>query len=648
MNSPDLYLTSRLGRTNEAMKVAYIAGKRIFVLITKDYSIGMDIVKMESILPLIVKGEYDQETKTYGSSNFIFAENDSFFEHNTKPSKASIFLYSGKRFPENSVKAFVDAIQGYTSMDSTPEERDAVCKSIIIIMTDSISSEIPHALDPYTEIIRVPLISKNEFDLCVSEWLNLNEGVPITDDIHGLKKIADEQFLKRLYQNMQGLSPTEISSILYGLKARYENVYHAIEEGCVNKNFEEMLSVIRKDAERIISKANALSLKDTTNAPSPAGLKNIDKWLEEYGDRICHPENYERDFVMQPPRGIIVSGVPGSGKSMMAKHIAKTLNRTLVRLDIGDAMGKYVGDTEKGINDALRAVEELSPCILWIDEMEKAFQGGHEVTIRMIGKFLTWMQEKSDRGLSIFVFCTCNDISKMPAEMFRSGRFDEKYSIFMPSAKECGEIFESQINYQCSRYRNMAENALNELFDTSTINSKIFIDILNSEKCIPNPNVDVDETNYSRENKFFTGADIASVIEKAKNLYINDYGRTKGEYVFDSKRFIECLKKSVVATRTYGETNLDDIVKSFVQMEKNNFFSATTDEVIPFDGYDEVRYNSEKHKRSEGKEKEEPKLYKLDEERKFIYGKCVYDKLLYISVRNAINHLADKLISQSY
>lgn len=647
MNNPIIYRMSRLGQTNEAMKVAYIAGKRIFILITKDYSIGIDIIRRESILPLI-KGEYDQETKTYSPSNFIFAENDSFFEINTRLSMASIFLYSGKKFPENSVKAFVDAMQGYTSLEGTQVHRNILCESIVIILMTSMPADISQAANPYVEIINVPLIGENEFDQLVSEWLNKNEELPLEEDINGLKKIHDKDFLKGLYHNMRGLSPMEIITILRGLKVRHGQVYYNASDDRTNNEFEKMLSDIRKDAERIISKASALSLKDTTNAPSPAGLKNIDQWLKEYGDRVCHPENYEKEYAMQPPHGIIVSGVPGSGKSMMAKHIAKTLGRTLVRLDVGDAMGKYVGDTEKGFNDALRAVEELSPCVLWIDEMEKAFQGGHEVTVRMIGKFLTWMQEKSDRGLSIFVFCTSNDISKMPAEMFRSGRFDEKYSIFMPSANECGKIFESQVKYQYAQYLSLRESniATRKLFNLSAINEKVFKEIINSAICIPHLQ-DVTDKSYTRENKFFTGADIASLIEKAKNIYINECGKNSGEYVFDSEKFIECLKKAIMATRTYGETNLEDIVKCFVQLNKNNFFSATTDVVVPFDGYDEIRYNSQRRKRGEG-EKIEPELYSLANEPKFVKGKCEYDRQLYISVRNALNHLADKLIYQSY
>ena len=646
MDNSVIYRSSRLGKTNEVMKAAYIAGKRIFILVTKDYSIGIDIVKMESILPLI-KGEFDSETKTSSPSNFVFAENDSFFETNTRLSMASIFLYSGMKFPENSVKSFVDAIQGYTEISGLQSNRALVCESLIIILVSSIPTDIPLAANPYTEIINVPFIGECEFYQIVSEWLNQNEGLPIVENANGYKTIQDEVFLKGLYHNMRGLSPTEIISILFGIKTKRRQIYNPSLNNRGVKAFENILTDIRKDSERIISKASALSLKDTTNAPSPAGLKNIDKWLKEYGDRVCHPENYEKDYVMQPPRGIIVSGVPGTGKSMMAKHIAKTLGRTLVRLDVGDAMGKYVGDTEKGFNVALRAVEELSPCVLWIDEMEKAFQGGHEVTIRMIGKFLTWMQEKSDRGLSIFVFCTSNDISKMPAEMFRSGRFDEKYSIFMPSANECGEILESQIKFQCTQYlsgRN--SNMPPQLFDTSKINGQAFIDIINSNICIPHP-LEVTDKSYSRSNKFFTGADIASLIEKAKNIYINNCAKTSKAYVFDSDNFIGCLKEAIKETRTYGETNLEDIVKCFVQLKRNNFFSATMDIVIPYDGYDEIRYNSQCRKRSEG-EKIEPELYRLDNESMFIKSKCEYDRQLYISVRNALNHLAEKLINQSH
>lgn len=641
MDNPYFYRVSRLGQTNETMKAAYMAGKRIFILITRDYSIGIDIINRESILPLI-KEMKDPETKTSEPSNFCFQTHDTFFEMSKIPSKPQTYLYSGSKFPENSVKAFVDTIQGYASL-SEQVDLNAVRASIVMILTPSMPSGIPQEANPYVEIIHVPLLGEDEFEVMVSEWLNKNEGLPLEPDAHELNKISDIGYLKRLYHNLRSLSPVEIETILRGLKIHHGRVYYPASERD-SKEFKDMLADIRKDAERIISKANALSLKDTTDAPSPAGLKNIDKWLQQYGNRVCDPGNYKREYMMQPPRGIIVSGVPGSGKSMMAAHIANTLNRTLVRLDVGDAMGKYVGDTEKGFNDALRAVEELSPCVLWIDEMEKAFQGGHEVTIRMIGKFLTWMQEKSERGLSIFVFCTSNDISKMPAEMFRSGRFDEKYSIFMPSADECAEIFESHIKHQCDQFiKERKSNVLTKkLFDTSAVNGKVFKNILNSRVCLTRSQQESDK-NYSRDNKFFTGADIASMIEKAKNIYVNKYEKSSSGYVFESDKFIECLKEAIAETRTYGETNLDDIVKCFVQLKRNNFFSATTDIIVPYDGYDEIAYNSQCRSQRAGKEVT-PELYHLKDEAKFLGDKCPYDKQLYISVRNALNHLADKLI----
>ncbi len=635
------YRKSQLGQTNEAIKVAYMAGKRIFILVTKDFSIGLDIIRMESVLPL-KKKTYDADSGTSTPSNFVFATSDSFFENSTKLSDACIFLYSGDKFPECSVKAFVDAIQGYTSFGSGNYDMSAVDKSIVMILTTSVPTGIPQSLNPYIEIINVPLIGRDEFCMIVSDWLSKNEGIPLVTDINGYKKISDTEFLDNLYHNMRGLSPVEITFVLNGIMTRHGCVYHPVNDR-TGTNFMKILSEIRKDAERIISNVNALSLKDSTNAPRPAGLKNIDIWLEKYGDRICHPEKYDRSFVMQPPKGIIVSGVPGTGKSMMARHIARQLGRTLVRLDVGDAMGKYVGDTEKGFNDALRAAEELSPCILWIDEMEKAFQGSHEVTVRMIGKFLTWMQEKGDRGLSIFVFCTSNDISKMPGEMFRSGRFDEKYSVFMPSAKECGEIFDSQIQYQCSKYLNSLDSTLitKKLFDTSVVNGKAFKKILNTI-CIPTP-LELKDKNYTRSNKFFTGADISSVIDKAKNIYINKGYSSSGMFVFESEKYLECLRDAISETRTYGETNLDDIVRCFVQLKTNNFFSASSDIVMPFEGYDEIRYSLQRRRQQTG-ESVEPELYSLADEHQFIAGKCIYDKQLYISIRNALNQMAEKII----
>jgi SpoVK/Ycf46/Vps4 family AAA+-type ATPase len=137
--------------------------------------------------------------------------------------------------------------------------------------------------------------------------------------------------------------------------------------------------------------------------------------------------------------------MPGCGKSLTAKATANLFQVPLLRLDIGKLMGKYVGESEENLRKAIRTAEAVSPCVLWIDELEKAFAGlggsggGSDVTTRLFGNFLTWLQEKDS---AVYVLATSNDVSKLPPEFLRKGRFDELFLVELPDAEERRSIFE--------------------------------------------------------------------------------------------------------------------------------------------------------------------------------------------------------------
>lgn len=137
--------------------------------------------------------------------------------------------------------------------------------------------------------------------------------------------------------------------------------------------------------------------------------------------------------------------MPGCEKSLTAKATAKLFKVPLVRLDVGCLLGKYIGESEENMRNALKLAEAISPCVLWIEEIEKAFPsiGGEseasDVTTRLFGQFLTWMQEKEN---TVFITATANDISKIPSEFLRKGRFDELFSVDFPNEDERKKILE--------------------------------------------------------------------------------------------------------------------------------------------------------------------------------------------------------------
>jgi SpoVK/Ycf46/Vps4 family AAA+-type ATPase len=156
-------------------------------------------------------------------------------------------------------------------------------------------------------------------------------------------------------------------------------------------------------------------------------------WLEQ---RKCCSGDEAIRFGLTPPRGVLMLGVQGAGKSLSAKAVATAWQRPLLRLDAGALYDRYIGESERRLRDALHQAETMSPIILWIDEIEKGFasaasqssDGG--LSKRMFGTLLTWMQE---RAAPVFLIATANDIEALPPELLRKGRFDEIFFVDLPS-----------------------------------------------------------------------------------------------------------------------------------------------------------------------------------------------------------------------
>ena len=174
---------------------------------------------------------------------------------------------------------------------------------------------------------------------------------------------------------------------------------------------------------------------------SVADLKALKQWLERRKAVVAAPERAE-DFGLTFPRGVLLLGVPGCGKSLAAKAVAWEWNLPLLKLDPSNLYNKYVGESERNFKRAMETAERMAPLVLWIDELEKAFAtGGSEdggVSQRILGSFLSWMQERDG---DVFVVATANNIERLPPEFLRKGRFDEIFFVDLPDAETRSEIF---------------------------------------------------------------------------------------------------------------------------------------------------------------------------------------------------------------
>jgi ATP-dependent 26S proteasome regulatory subunit len=223
----------------------------------------------------------------------------------------------------------------------------------------------------------------------------------------------------------------------------------------------EDLDTILHEKEQIIKKSGILEFYSSPD--DFQGIGGLDELKGWFGKRRDAFTERARRFGLPAPKGILLIGVPGCGKSLCAKALAAEWDKPLLRFDVGRIFGGLVGQSEENMRMAIKVAESVAPAILWIDEIEKGFAGmqgrgdGGGVVSRVFGTLITWMQEKT---ASVFVIATANDISQLPPELMRKGRFDELFFVDLPFEDECEEIFRIHIQ---KRNRDPDDFALEKL-----------------------------------------------------------------------------------------------------------------------------------------------------------------------------------------
>jgi SpoVK/Ycf46/Vps4 family AAA+-type ATPase len=208
------------------------------------------------------------------------------------------------------------------------------------------------------------------------------------------------------------------------------------------------IATILAEKKHIIRKSGILEFFETdTQWGDVGGLDILKDWLNKRHLAFTDPA---REFGLPIPRGILLIGVPGCGKSLTAKAVSGLWQMPLLRLDVGKVFSSLVGSSEENIRRAIRTAEAVAPSILWLDEIEKGFSGTKSsgesdagTTARVFASFITWLQEKST---PVFVIATANDVSMLPPELLRKGRFDEIFFVDLPGPDERADIFRIQID----------------------------------------------------------------------------------------------------------------------------------------------------------------------------------------------------------
>jgi SpoVK/Ycf46/Vps4 family AAA+-type ATPase len=210
------------------------------------------------------------------------------------------------------------------------------------------------------------------------------------------------------------------------------------------------LAVVHEEKRQAVRKAGVLEYVDAgVRLEEVGGLEFLKRWLAKRdGSWLAAAAEYG----LPAPKGVLITGVPGCGKSLTAKAVAAAWGLPLLRLDIGRVFSGLVGSSEQNMRAALRTAEASAPCVLWVDEIEKGFAPGAGndggTANRVFGTFLTWMQEKT---AAVFVIATANDIERLPPELLRKGRFDEIFFVDLPSRAERSAIWDVHLRRRLAR-----------------------------------------------------------------------------------------------------------------------------------------------------------------------------------------------------
>lgn len=385
--------------------------------------------------------------------------------------------------------------------------------TIIIVSSKLV---IPKELEKYISILEIPFPDEGEINELIDEHTKVNQ-----------YKELDVDERKKLMPSLKGLTCFEIDRMLDMAMS---------SNGSLSADDSKMMLEQKKT---MVKKSGVLELVDAPDSMDDiGGLDILKKYLGQKA-HIIKDISKAQDFGVNIPKGIFIVGMPGCGKSLCAKASATLFNVPLLKMDIGSMMGKYVGESEGNFRKAIKTAEAASPCILWIDEIEKAFSGiggESDIMTRMFGYFLSWMQDKKT---SAYVIATANNADKLPPELKRKGRFDEIFCVNLPNREERKEIFRVQLS---KSYRKNCPG-INDIIESS-----------------------LDSLSQSTEG--FNGADIESVINEA----------IEQTFLSENKKILSVDTINALASQSISisKSCSEQIQSMKREFEKNHFRNASS------------------------------------------------------------------------
>lgn len=414
----------------------------------------------------------------------------------------------------------------------------------VIIADETPVSLLPPSLLPIIKTIDIPLPPQHLITQMLKQ-ISISCSVENPDEL-----------IRELSSSLKGLDQYQINTIINSIMP---------QTGYFLNN--KVLKLAQMEKKQIVKKSGVLEVIESDVQMNMIGGLDVLRSDIKRKAKIFRNLDFSQDPQMRvtTPKGILILGMPGCGKSMIAKAISNEFGIPLLRLDIGRLMGQYVGLSEENLRKALAAAEAANPCILWIDEIEKAFAGSQNkggvedsLVVRLMGCFLTWMQERTS---PVYIVATANDV--MRPEFMRRGRFDEVYFVDFPKEKECEQILHKKIEKYTKPLK-----GIKSIYNFSEIESSMS---------------SVADMMQGNLYGGFSGAEIESVvnlvIEKKFIDYIEDFGRRLNGHISitieDFRSVINTIKPSVMANQK-GSAEQPTSIERILSIQKiYNFKNAS-------------------------------------------------------------------------
>lgn len=480
-----------------------------------------DFVRIDEIIAEIVgNSKVFEWNPATGTTNFKTKENQGLGENDTLEQflhdKYAVDVNLKEKFLVlKDIQDYIDepAVKTLLQLMAQRKLYDRDYNTTIIIVSSI--QKVPQELEKYVSFLDIPYPDDEEINRLIDEHIEVN----------CYDNFKDED-RKKLMPSLKGMTYFEIDRMLDMAMS---------SNGSLSAEDTEMILQQKKS---MVKKSGLLELVDTPESLEGIGGMDALKEYLKHKSSVMGNLSKAMEFGVAVPKGVFIVGMPGCGKSLCAKASAKLFNTPLLKLDMGSMMGKYVGESEGNLRKAIKIAEAAAPCVLWIDEIEKAFSGvggNNDVMTRMFGYFLSWMQDKKS---SVYVIATANNADKLPPELKRKGRFDEIFCVDLHNKEERKKIFDIHIK---KKKQNLDESSLNSVCQTT---------------------------------EGFNGADIESVVNEAVEKCFLDNLEGK-DTKFDASLLKEIADNTISISKSCKK-QIDNMKKAF---KENNFKDATTGEI---------------------------------------------------------------------